>query len=164
MQRSDEKGKIVSVEMVIPLVQGTEYTQRGNGRFLAYSYIPSWWKNYIGQAGEGGGARPASIYHHVKSGSVRSSWEGRYTPPISLLILCALWYLFYPQWGEGAHFPCPCHWWKKGWVSIVRAHICRMICSNLGPEDAVLRNSDEEKYCTSGENSQEKYSSDQTNI
>ncbi len=32
------------------------------------------------------------IYHHVHSCSVRSSWEGRYTPPISSLPVCTLWF------------------------------------------------------------------------
>ncbi len=43
-------------------------------------------------AGEGGGGgarrRPTpfhSSYHHVQSCSLRSSWEGSYTPPISSL-------------------------------------------------------------------------------
>jgi hypothetical protein len=31
-----------------------------------------------------------SIYHHVQSCSERSSWEGRYTPPISSLFLYVL--------------------------------------------------------------------------
>ncbi len=41
-------------------------------------------------AGEGGGCTPTpfhSLYHHVQSCSVRSSWEGRHTPPISSLPL-----------------------------------------------------------------------------
>ncbi len=44
-----------------------------------------------------GGCKPTpfhSIYHHVKSCSVRSSWEGRYTPRISSVnysyVLCDL--------------------------------------------------------------------------
>ncbi len=44
-------------------------------------------------AGEGGGCTPTpfhSIYHHVQSCSVHSSWEGRYTPPISSLPLYVL--------------------------------------------------------------------------
>ncbi len=42
----------------------------------------------LAQAGEGGGCTPTPfhcIYHHVQSCGVRSSWEGRYTPPISTL-------------------------------------------------------------------------------
>ncbi len=37
-------------------------------------------------AGKGGGPRPGfhSVYHHVQSCSVRSSWEGRRTPSISV--------------------------------------------------------------------------------
>ncbi len=70
----------------------TEYTQSGNGRFLAY--IPSWWKNYLLLV-RGGGHTPYPfhfIYHHVQSCGVRSSWDGRYNPPISSLypfLLCA---------------------------------------------------------------------------
>ncbi len=74
-------------------VSPTEYTQNGNGRFLAY--IPSRWKNYprLVRVGGGGARRPPFhyIYHHVQSCSVCSSWEGRYTPPISYLppyVLC----------------------------------------------------------------------------
>ncbi len=47
----------------------------------------------LAQAGEGGGRTPFNyIYHYVQSWGVRSSWEGRYTPPISTLplyVLCA---------------------------------------------------------------------------
>jgi hypothetical protein len=75
---------------VCNVVSTTEYTQSGNGRFLAY--IPSWLKNQPWLEG----ARPSplhSIYHHVQSCSVRSSWEGNYTPPISSLPtpICTLW-------------------------------------------------------------------------
>ncbi len=42
----------------------TEYTQSGNGCFLAY--IPSWWKIF-------------PIFTIMYRCSVRSSWEGRYT-------------------------------------------------------------------------------------
>ncbi len=45
------------------------------------------------QATEGGGCTPTpchSIYHHVHSCSVLSSWENRYTPPISSLPLYEL--------------------------------------------------------------------------
>jgi hypothetical protein len=43
----------------------------------------------LAQSGECGDARPFpfTIYHHVQSCSIRSSWEGRYTPPISSLPL-----------------------------------------------------------------------------
>jgi len=48
---------------------------------------------------EGGRCKPTPVhyvYHHVQSCSVRSSWEGRYTPPISTLppyVLCGrTWY------------------------------------------------------------------------
>ncbi len=51
----------------------------------------------LAQAGEGGGVHahppPANfqyIYHHKQSCGVRSSWEGRYTPPISTLPLHVL--------------------------------------------------------------------------
>jgi hypothetical protein len=70
-------------ESMVPI---TEYTQSGNGHFLAC--IPS------AQPGEGGGWTPTpfhSIYHHEQSCIVLSSWEGRYTPPISplpLYVLC----------------------------------------------------------------------------
>jgi hypothetical protein len=54
----------------------------------------------LAQPGEGGGARggarhPLSLYpthHHIQSCGVSSSWEGRYTHPISTLplyVLCA---------------------------------------------------------------------------
>ncbi len=44
-------------------------------------------------AGEGRGCTPNpfhSNYHHIQSCSERSSWEGRYTPPISSLPLYVL--------------------------------------------------------------------------
>jgi hypothetical protein len=50
-------------------------------------YIPSWWKISLGWWGWG----VHYNYHHVRSWGVRSSWEGRYTPPVSYLplyILC----------------------------------------------------------------------------
>jgi hypothetical protein len=61
------------------------YTQSGIGWFLAYS--PSWWKNLPWLERLGGARLPPfhSIFHHVQSCSVRSSWEGRYTPCISSL-------------------------------------------------------------------------------
>ncbi len=40
-------------------------------------------------------AEEQSIYHHVQSCSVRSSWEGRYTPSVSSLPICTL---CYTQW------------------------------------------------------------------
>jgi hypothetical protein len=46
--------------------------------------------------GGGGGCTPSPfyyVYHHEQSLSVRSSWEGRYTPPTSslpLYVLCGL--------------------------------------------------------------------------
>jgi hypothetical protein len=49
-------------------------------------------------AGVGGGVcTPTpfhSFYHHVQSCSVRSSWEGRYTPPIFFIStpICTLWW------------------------------------------------------------------------
>ncbi len=44
----------------------------------------------LAQSGEGGGVHdhPLSLYHHVHSCAVRSSWDGRYTPIISTLLLC----------------------------------------------------------------------------
>ncbi len=42
----------------------------------------------------GGPSTPSpfhSIYHHDQSCGVRSSWEGRYTPPISTLPFSPLW-------------------------------------------------------------------------
>ncbi len=66
----------------------TEYTQSGNGRFLAC--IPSCGKISPGWWGWGG-CTPTpfhSIYYHIQSCSVRSSREGRYTPCISCT-LCA---------------------------------------------------------------------------
>jgi hypothetical protein len=47
----------------------------------------------LAQPGEGGGFTPTPfqyIYHHVQIWGVRSSLEGRYTPPISTLPLCTL--------------------------------------------------------------------------
>ncbi len=47
----------------------------------------------------GGGRGHSHIYHHVQSCSLRSSWQGRYTPTISTLppyVLCGytlLWYI-----------------------------------------------------------------------
>ncbi len=53
----------------------------------------------LAQAGEGEGCTPAPfhyIYHHVQSCGVQSSWEGRYTPPISPLPLYdTLWRPFF---------------------------------------------------------------------
>ncbi len=80
----------------------TEYTQSGNGRFLAY--ISSRWKISPGWWGWRR-CTPAPfhfIYHHVQSCSVRSSWVGKYTHPISSLpihVLCGNIYL--------SPFPCP---------------------------------------------------------
>ncbi len=88
------------------VLQATEYTQSGNDHFLAY--IPSWWKNQPSLVRGGGGARPPpfySIYLHVQCYIVRSSWEGRYTPPVSTLplyVLCgrSFAYLRYSRgWG-----------------------------------------------------------------
>ncbi len=47
----------------------------------------------LAEAGEDGrwGGPFHSIYHHIESCSVRSSWGGRNTPPISSLPLCTLW-------------------------------------------------------------------------
>jgi hypothetical protein len=55
----------------------TEYTQSGNGHFMAY--IPSWWKNQPSLVRWGMHAPLFHyIYHHVQSCSVRSSREGIY--------------------------------------------------------------------------------------
>ncbi len=67
----------------------TEYTQSGNGNFLAY--IPSF--SLSAQSGESGGCTPSpfhSIYHHEKSCGVRFSWEGRYTLYFSSTPICTL--------------------------------------------------------------------------
>ncbi len=53
------------------VIYTTEYTQSGNDRLLAY--IPSWWKNQPWLV------KVHSIYRHLQSCSVRSSWKGRYT-------------------------------------------------------------------------------------
>ncbi len=74
----------------IHVVNTTEYTQIGNGRFLAY--IPLQKLAQAGDDGGGGRYTPTffySIYHHVQSCSVRSSWESR--NPISPLPLCILY-------------------------------------------------------------------------
>ncbi len=47
---------------------------------------------------KGGGCTPApfhSVYHHIKSCSERSSWEGRYTPLFHLQPICTLWLRHY---------------------------------------------------------------------
>jgi hypothetical protein len=76
---------LVHLKLVLSIyIITTEYTQRGNGRFLAN--IPSWWKKPA-LAGEGWGvhAHPLSLYLPSRTScSVRSSWEGRYTPPFHL--------------------------------------------------------------------------------
>ncbi len=72
-------------------VRPTEYTQSGNGHFLAYISIMM---ENSAQPGVGGGCTPTSfhyIYHHEQSCGVRSSWEGRYTPPISSSPMSTLW-------------------------------------------------------------------------
>ncbi len=69
-----------------------EHTQIGNGHVLAC--IPSWEWNQPRLMRVGSLCTPSPfhyIYHHIQSCSVRSSWEGRYTPPISplpLYVLC----------------------------------------------------------------------------
>jgi hypothetical protein len=48
---------------------------------------------WLVRVGGGGGCTPTtfhSIYHHVQRCSVISSWEGRYSPPISSLPLYVL--------------------------------------------------------------------------
>ncbi len=66
----------------------TEYTQNGNGHFLAY--IPSWWKIQRSLV-KVGSARPSPyIYHHLQSCVVHSSWECIFTLPISTLPLYVL--------------------------------------------------------------------------
>ncbi len=79
------------------LVQDTEYTQSGNGRFLAY-IIQSWWKmDKSALAGEVGvHCTPTPfhfIYHHVQRCSVRTSWEGSYSTLLlfNLYSICTLW-------------------------------------------------------------------------
>ncbi len=67
-------------------VSSTKYTQSGNDHFMAH--IPSWWKYQPSLVRLGAQCTPTpfhSIYHHVQSCGVRSSWEGRYTPPIYIL-------------------------------------------------------------------------------
>ncbi len=69
----------------------TEYTQSGNGRFLAN--VLSLMMEKLAQAGGGGGCTSTPfpyIYHHVQSCSECSSWEGRYIHPISSLPLNVL--------------------------------------------------------------------------
>jgi hypothetical protein len=66
--------------------------------FLAY--IPSWWKNQPKLVRVGGCTLTPfhSIFHHVQSCSVRSSWEGRSTlciSSLSLYVLCGLMFLLY---------------------------------------------------------------------
>ncbi len=62
-------------------------SQSGNGHFLAN--IPYDVKS--AQLGEGGGCTSSPFhciyYHHEQSCGVRSSWEGKYTPPVSPLPL-----------------------------------------------------------------------------
>ncbi len=67
----------------------TECTESGDG--LAYVHSIMMEKSTL--PGDGGGCTPTPfhcIYHHIQSCSVRSSWEGRYTPPISTLPLYLL--------------------------------------------------------------------------
>ncbi len=56
-------------------VETTEYSQSGNGHFLAY--IPSWWKNQPSLVGGGGGVHShlLSLYLPSHTKFVRSSWE-----------------------------------------------------------------------------------------
>ncbi len=70
-------------------VTDTEYTQWQRPRFLAY--VPSWWKNYprLVRVVVARHTPFHYIYHHIQSCGVRSSWEDRYTPPISTL-LCGI--------------------------------------------------------------------------
>jgi hypothetical protein len=68
------------------------------------------------RAGGGGGCMPTPfhyVYYNVKSCGARSSWEGRYTPPISSLPLYVLYSLnlclgsrvcIYIQY-KGTHYP-----------------------------------------------------------
>jgi hypothetical protein len=115
MQLSDEKGKLTSVDLVIPEVQGTEYTQSGNGRFLAYTF------HHDGKIRTGlvrvGGARPppftlCTITYKV---AVYAPAERADTHPLfhvyPYVLLWVLGYclvaLFYPRGVRGAYFPCP---------------------------------------------------------
>ncbi len=82
-------------------------------------------------AGEVAGACPpfhsTCIYHYVQSCSVRSSWEGRYTPPISCLpiyVLCGPDHRKEKDGREigGVYLPSHlgrtpqlCSWWKIEW-------------------------------------------------
>jgi hypothetical protein len=61
------------------------YTQSGNGLSGVHSIM----KEKLAQLVRVGGARPPR-YHHLQSCSVRFSWEGRYTPTISSLLLYVL--------------------------------------------------------------------------
>jgi len=59
--------------------------------------MSTFWRTFhhegkISENGEGGGA-PPFIYHHVQSCGVRSSWEVRYTPPLTWLYAVWYWYL-----------------------------------------------------------------------
>ncbi len=59
------------------------------------SGVPSIMIDKLSQPGDVRGMHPLYfIYHHVRSCDVRSSWEGRYTPPIYTLllyVLCGIW-------------------------------------------------------------------------
>ncbi len=77
--------------LTVTAVRITEYTRSGNGQFKGY--IPSWWKNEPSLLKAGVHAHSTvfhSVFHYVQSCRVRSSWEGRYTPPISTLPLNVL--------------------------------------------------------------------------
>jgi hypothetical protein len=98
--------------------QTTEYTQNGNGNFLAY--VNSIMMEKSAQTGEGGGSTSTPfhyVYHHVQSCGF-SSWEGRYTLPISTLpqyVLCGTDCL---RKGKNLifHFTVERNWWR---------HTCR---------------------------------------
>ncbi len=74
-----------------------------------------------GWCGEDGGCTPTpfhSIYHHLQSCDVRSSWEGWYTHPISFLViylLCeedpqivSIWVCLCASAGEMLGYECNC--------------------------------------------------------
>ncbi len=84
-------------------VWSTEYTRSGNSQFVATFHhdgknSPAWWRC--------GWCMPTPfhyIYHHVQSCSVRPSWEGRYTQPISSLPLYVLCGMITDQWANYVH-------------------------------------------------------------
>ncbi len=90
----------VAVATLCTLCEGTyhrvwEYTQSGDGRFLAF--IPSWWKISPGWSGWGGGgvhAHPVSLYLPLRTKlQCTLGWVQTHTPYFISTPICTLWYI-----------------------------------------------------------------------